>query len=661
MPWGLLSNIRLLLRVPTEDSELIQSQVRVFSKQVPLLYAILLCNTLAVTHTFYGVAPPLLTVVLPVGMATLCLLRLCMWARSQGKVIADSAAARQLRLMVALGTALGVVFTAWGISLFPYGDAYAQGHVAFFMGITSVSCVFCLMHLRLAALLITTIVVVPFTSFLFMTGRPVFMAIALNLLLVAIAMAYILLVYSKNFASMIRFQTELVAKQQETLQLSDENFRLANLDPLTGLANRRQFLSNLQTLLDEGVRDNKRFVVGLIDLDGFKLVNDLYGHVAGDKVLAESAQRLKDAVNGEVSFARLGGDEFGFLVGGDLADSELAIVGELICSALQVPFLVSGIDIQIGASVGFARFPDAGSLAEQLFERSDCALYHAKQSITEKWVIFSSEHETEIYQTALVEQNLRLADLQSELNVHFQPIFDVRLGKLVAYEALARWDSPQLGRVAPDVFIRVAERSDLISKLTFELLRKSLRSARSWPSDVNVSFNLSVRDIVSKDTILNIISIVHESGVAPRRISFEVTETALMRDFDQALESLELLKRLGSRISLDDFGTGYSSLSYVHRLPLDRIKIDRSFVQDIENEARQRDIVKSVIDLCRNLGLECVVEGVETASQTQILQQLGCNRMQGYFFSKPVPSNDALSLIATLDRTWSDYLNKMSA
>ena len=404
------------------------------------------------------------------------------------------------------------------------------------------------------------------------------------------------------------------------------------------------------TLLVRAVRDGKRFAVGVIDLDGFKSVNDLYGHVIGDQLLVETGRRLKDIADESASLARLGGDEFALLIDGDLSEEQINVYGKRICAALQAPFLLSNVTAQIGCSIGFATYPEAGTTAEQLFERADYALYHVKQHARGRSAIFSQEHEIQIRRFALVENCLRNADLEQELSLNFQPIYDVVRGEVVAFEALARWDSPKLGRIPPDVFIPVAERTDFISQLTRILLRKALACARTWPDDIRISFNLSARDISSAEAILKIIAIIENSGVPAERIDLEVTETALMRDFDKGNECLKAIKSLGVHISLDDFGSGYSSLSYVHRLPLDKIKIDRSFIKDIETQGSSRDIVKTIIDLCQNLKLACVVEGMETKEQAEVIRGLGGAMMQGYYFGKPMPAGAVPGFLAAAVR-----------
>jgi diguanylate cyclase (GGDEF)-like protein len=637
--------LRALFRVPVGNPELMQSQLKAYSRQVPLLYFLVVVNTASVAVTHFGVAPNALTIGFPALVAVMCVARVWTWMKRQDEIPSDAEAASRLRTAVVLGGLLGFILFCWGISLYPYGDAYAQSHVVFYLGITVVSCIFCLMHLRPAALLLTGAVIVPFTIFFVLTGRPVFIAMALNMLLVSVAMVHILLIYSRDFTNLIDFQKELVAQHRETKRLSDENLRLANLDSLTDLPNRRQFFAKLHELLNRTGGAERRFVVGLIDLDGFKSVNDLYGHVTGDRLLVESGRRMQSLCGDAVFLARLGGDEFGVIVEADMGEGEIAAFGSGLCAALEAPFALPGIIAQVSGSVGFATFPEAGVVAEQLFERADYALYHAKQNLRGRAVIFSAEHEIEIRQFSRLEQCLRQCDLESEMSLYFQPIFDVERGEAIAFEALARWDSGMLGRVPPDTFVRVAERSDLINKLTQTLLRKALACASVWPREIGISFNLSVRDLASSEAMLAIVAIIENSGVDPGRIDLEVTETAFMKDFEQARRSLQMLKALGAAISLDDFGTGYSSLSYVHRLPIDKIKIDRSFVRDIESEASCGAIVKTMIDLCRNLKLNCVAEGIETDRQARVLRELGCAAMQGYLFGKPMPAREVASFL----------------
>jgi diguanylate cyclase (GGDEF)-like protein len=638
--------LRALFEIPADNPELVRSQVRMFRELVPLLYSFLLGNVAIAAYTFFDTAPPALTIGGSALLALICCARIVAWRRLAIHALSAEAGARRLKTSVAMSASMTLVFLAWGAALYPYGDAYAKSEVVFFLTITVIGSAFCLIHSRPAALALIVSGIPPIIAFLLATGRPTFMAMAVNVTMVSVAIVYMLMTHSRDFASMIKFQKELAKKHLETLRLADENSRLANLDALTELPNRRQFFANLNEMIRLAAPQDKRLVVGVIDLDGFKPVNDVYGHVMGDQVLVEAGRRLR-AVCGEYALlARLGGDEFGILIDANLSDAQIEAYGEQICAVLQAPFVLPDVSAQIAGSIGFATYPEAGESAGALFERADYALYHAKQHARGRPVIFSKEHETQIRQFASVEKCLRNADLEKELAIHFQPIFDVEHSEVVAFEALARWDSPELGRVPPGIFVRVAERTDFITHLTRILLRKALSCARAWPERVRMSFNLSVRDIASPEAIMKIIAIIESSGVAPGRIDLEVTETALMRDFDKGCECLKALKALGVNIALDDFGTGYSSLSYVRQLPLDKIKIDRSFIRDIETQATCRDIVKTVIDLCRNLKLACIIEGMETREQAEILRALGGSLMQGYYFGRDMPAEAVPAFLA---------------
>lgn len=629
--------IQLLERSGAANAALMRSQFEAFSRQLPLLYFTLMANSVAVAFTHAQSAPASLSKVIPSLLCASCLLRLCIWARRRSlkTALTDAQIAVRMSNTVVLVVLFGVAFTTWGLSLYPYGGPYERAHVAFYMAISVIACIFCLMHMRIAALLLTAVVLGPFVIFFLSTANPVLVAIAINVLFVTVAMVKVLLTYYRDFANLVNAQSVLEDKQQELLALNNENQRLANLDSLTGLPNRRHFLGRLGARFEHGCVDEHRFAVGIVDLDGFKQVNDLHGHRAGDSLLREVGQRLAQFASEDLHIARLGGDEFGLLFDEVSAEADLFAISSAICDALRKPYALAQATVRISATVGIGLFPEAGRTAEQLFERADYALYHAKAHRRGQTTLFSQQHESAIRELGKIEQALRQADLEQEMTLHFQPILDVETGAVVAYESLARWHSPTLGRIAPDVFIRIAEKSDLIHQLTDVLLRKALAFMARTASRVGVSFNLSARDLASPDAVEHLRHIVRDSGVDATRLTFEVTETAVIEDFAKGRAALSQLSALGAKIALDDFGTGYSSLHCIHQLPLNSVKVDRSFVQDIERDTLAQGIVRSIVELCRNLKLNCVIEGVETARQAAVLRQLGCRLMQGYHFGKP--------------------------
>lgn len=638
-----------LLAGPARSPELLQAQISAFSRQVPLMYALVMVNSVALAATHLSSSPPLLTLVFPGVLCAAALYRLIAWARVQKQPIDAAGAEKMLRRTVIISAVLGVGFTGWALSLMPYGDAYAQAHVAFFMGITAIGCVFCLMHVRAAALLLTGLIVGPLTVALAISGKPVFIAIALNLVLVAVTMIIILLIYYRDFADLVESRRSLQIRQGETQRLSDDNLRLANLDNLTGLPNRRQFFALLESMTVRAADEGGRFVVGVIDLDGFKPVNDAYGHAVGDRVLIEAGARLGRDHGRPLFVARLGGDEYGLILDDDVSDQALAQLGARLCDALRAPYVMPGVTAQVTGSVGFAAYPEAATTPELLYERADYALYHAKQHVRGAAVVFSETHETAIRTAGVIEQALRHADLDAEFHLAFQPIVDIDTGRVVACEALARWSSPTLGAVSPGDFVPVAERSGLIAAMSPVFLGWALKAAATWPESVRLSFNLSVRDITDPDQVRRMVQIIRDGGVEPGRIDLEITETAMMRDFEQAERALAMLKGLGVRISIDDFGAGYSSLGYVHRLPIDKLKIDASFVRGLEAGGKRRAIVKTIVDLCRNLDLDCVVEGVETTEQVLLLRALGCRIAQGYLFARPMDGEQLADYLALHD------------
>ncbi|AWN50749.1 GGDEF-domain containing protein [Methylobacterium sp. 17Sr1-1] len=622
-----------LFRIETANTDLMRAQMRALRNQVPLLYVILAINSTAIAVTYLGVAPNWLTVYPLGGLLALCSLRFGVWLRGRRQPLDETRLAAKLRLTVGLAGALAVGFMAWSCALFGYGDAYAQAHMLFYVGTTTIACVLCLVHLRAAALLVTAIVTILFCLHVSRLDNQIMRAIGLNLVIVSAALAFVIVAYYRDF-------TRLIGQQVELERLSRENLRLANLDTLTELPNRRSFFASLDQAAAEAGAGGQPFVVGLVDLDGFKPVNDAQGHGAGDAVLQEAARRLHAVVGGAGVVARLGGDEFGLVLRGATA---LAATGEAICGALAMPFrLPHGGTAQIGASIGFAAYPEAGHKAAQLVERADFALYHAKTHSRGAAILFTEEHERLLRTQSVIEQALRHADLARELNLVFQPIVDARRGRTVAFEALARWTHPELGPISPAVFIPIAERAGLITRITAVLFGQALAAARAWPERVALSFNLSMADIASPQAAAALVAAIRASGLPPERVILEVTETALIQDVAQAQTVLETLKASGIAIALDDFGTGYSSLSYVHRLPLDKLKIDRSFVSEVTTDPASRDIITSIAALARNLTLDCVVEGIETDEQARLLKELGFVLMQGYHFGRPMAFPDTL-------------------
>ena len=626
-----------------KDAALVRAQAQAYTRQVPVMYCILLVNTLVLAAT-HGSAPDLLRLYIPGLLTVASLARLLLWWRNRHHVITESQARGMLGGSVAVAGMLGVGFSLWALSLYAYGDAYQQSHVAFYMSVTSIGCVFCLQHLRGAAALVVVTVTIPFTVFFFLSGNPVFGALAFNLVIVVCALMWILLGNYRDFSALIASRAEMAQRQSETQHLSDENDRLANLDALTGLPNRRRFDRELEMRLERAATDGTAIAVGRLDVDGFKSINDIFGHVSGDRVLIEMSRRILATERPDMFVARLGADNFALILCAPVDENALASLGKALCSAMRTTFDLPDADIHLTASAGFAA-SRPGDTPESLFDRADYATYAAKREKRGSSVVFTERHASDISRVRKMEHALRTADLGKEIYILFQPQFDVTANRTSGYEVLARWKSPTLGEVSPVDFIPMAERIGLVSNITRTVLAKALAALEQLPDPLRLSVNLSAADLGSVVAVQSIIRQVQRAGT-PSRVDFEITETAVMHDMLQANDALEMLLALGSRIALDDFGTGHSSLTHVQNLPLDRIKIDRSFVMHVTEDPTSRAIIKTMVDLCRNLGISCVFEGIETEEQLDALVGLGGTVMQGYLFGRPMSLDKALALLA---------------
>jgi diguanylate cyclase (GGDEF)-like protein len=614
-----------------------RAQYRELSRQVPLMYAIIIVNMAMLALTYVGKAPAILSIWLPAIFVAICLVRAIRMAYGRHHVPSDEAMGRALRTVVVLACVLGFTVSTWSLVLFSYGDVFTQGQNVFFTAITIITVMTCLRPLHQVAPALFILVILPTAIFLSLQHNNVFLAVAINMLLAIGGMILVMQRSHADFRDRIYKQIELDSQRTQLESLNEAISLLANQDSLTGLANRRCFLNALDQRIADYHSQGKaaEFAVGILDLDGFKPVNDVFGHFVGDQLLQEVAKRLPASLPPETLVARLGGDEFALILP-PAGVEELQEICSRAMAALAHPFTFLGGSVTISATCGIACFPSAAETGCELFKKADFALCYSKQHDRGSVTVFSDLHEAGIKKAAAVAQRLRSVVVEQVFHLEYQPIVD-RNGVPLGFEALARWRDPVLGEVRPDVFIRVAEQAGLIGKITVPLFRSALRAARSWPNDLRLSFNLSAFDVCSETTMNAILAEIDAAGFPPQRLMFEITESAIMQDFSRAVDALNLLRSKGATVALDDFGTGYSSLSYMRRLPIDRIKVDRSFILDLENEATAQDIVRAISSMCQSLGLECIVEGVETHAQLQFLATSGCTGYQGYLFSRPMP------------------------
>jgi diguanylate cyclase (GGDEF)-like protein len=425
--------------------------------------------------------------------------------------------------------------------------------------------------------------------------------------------------------------------------------RLAYFDPLTELPNRRSFFESVERALTEATPARETFALLFVDLDYFKQVNDTMGHGAGDELLRGVARRLTSIVREEDVVARLGGDEFVILQRDVRRLKEIMALAERIIECCRAPFLLAGQQVRVGASVGIARSPRNGEDRETLLRNADTALYRAKASGRNGWRFFKPAMHAELVARAALERDLRRAVAEKTLKVYFQPILHTDGEKISAFEALLRWRHPERGMVSPVEFIPIAEETGLIVEMGAHVLERACRACATWPEDIRVAVNLSALQFKKGDLVVTIEKALSTSGLAPNRLEVEITESVLMQDTESVCGVLRKLRDLGVSISLDDFGTGYSSLSYLHRFPLDRVKIDRSFLRKACNNQNSLTLLHGIIRLGVELGLGLIVEGVETLDQLHLVRgECAMAEVQGFLFSQAVPTTEVPKLLARI-------------
>ena len=408
---------------------------------------------------------------------------------------------------------------------------------------------------------------------------------------------------------------------------------LAHHDPLTALPNRGHFHARIDQEI-AALKADESLAVLCLDLDRFKEVNDLFGHAAGDSVLQNVASRVTAVLADRQMMARLGGDEFAILAPGITTPAMVGQLAETVLEALRVKSDEPETN-SISTSIGIALYPDDAQDRETLLVHADTALYRAKAEGRNTYRFFEARMGEEVRERRMIEHDLRHAIARNELRLVYQPQKDIQNGTIVGFEALLRWRHPLRGEIAPDVFIPIAEESDAIIDIGIWVLETACREAATWTKPLMVAVNVSAVQLYNPNFVSEVHRILLATGLPPRRLELEITETALVRDFNRAVTALRLIKTLGVHIAMDDFGTGYSSLSNLRAFPFDKIKIDGSFVRAVNSNDQSATIVRAVLGLGRGLGLPVLAEGVETSAEMKFLRDENCSEVQGYFVARP--------------------------
>jgi diguanylate cyclase (GGDEF)-like protein len=443
---------------------------------------------------------------------------------------------------------------------------------------------------------------------------------------------------------------EIFSDISERKEREERVRHLAHHDFLTDLPNRVLLNDRIAQAIALAERNRTQVAVMFLDLDRFKNVNDSLGHTVGDKLLQEVARRLRASMRASDTVSRQGGDEFVILIPDMVDAADVARAAQKVLDGVSHPYSIDGHELVTTPSIGISVYPNDGREVETLLKNADAAMYHAKESGRNNYQFFTQDMNTRALERLSLERSLRRAIDRGELRLHYQPQYDVRTRHIVGVEALIRWEHPDLGLLPPGRFMLFAEDTGLILPMGEWVLREACRQNRQWQTQglppVRVAVNISALQFRNTRFTHTVETALKEADLESRWLVLEVTESVIMQDAERVTDSLNQLKSLGLELAIDDFGTGYSSLSYLKRFPIDRLKIDQSFVRDITSDKDDAAITSAIIGLTRNLGLRTIAEGVETREQLEFLQLHGCDEAQGFLFSRPLTPDECTTLLA---------------
>jgi len=602
-------------------------------RQTPIVYLLGVVNISAMEIAATGTLSVGINV--PTFIAACGLIRMWHWYGSgRGATPTHEIMAKRLRQTVWFAAAVCIAVCARCLYLLQVGDTASHMAVMLFGGLTAIGVAYGLTAVPIAGWIPLILIIGPMSATALLSHDRRFAGAAFGLVVVAALTSRLLGAHSRHFTTVIRSRSVIAREQELVEQARQEATVAATTDFLTGLPNRRAFVAALDTATSERTGS---FALAILDLDRFKAVNDTFGHGIGDQLLKEVAARLIKAVGARGLVARLGGDEFGVLLPEVRNARDAQAVGGEILSGVNGPAFLNGREFAIAAScgMGLSRKREDTS-PSRLMADADLALYQAKENPGGGVAIFELRMEAPRRRRAQIERALQLPGVHNDLRVVFQPIFDLKTGRIIANEALARWSDPELGAIAPSEFVPIAEQLNLIDDINCRLMGLAFEAAHSWPHGIKLSFNLSAIQLCSAGAAESVLHSLRRAGLAAERLQVEVTETALLADFECARANLTDLRKAGATIILDDFGAGYASISYLRELSFDQIKLDGGLVTAAQHSADGKRLLRAVIGLCEILGVSTVAEHVESEELLALVMELGCSAAQGFWLERPL-------------------------
>lgn len=627
--------------------ELLKVRFRALQRQIPLVYALALASVVGFQLSA-GLRVELL--LHPINILMLLVpVRLAYWLRHRHRERSPEEIEVELRNTLWLAALFSAGGGAWAIYQVIVGIPQ-RDLLVLFAALSGIGSAFGLSSFPSAARLPLLLFALPFSVALALSPNVAHLGVGISLMLIALLTLRMINLQDRGFVELVRSRSVVESERErarhaETVALAEKARvrEMADTDSLTGLANRRAFLAALETRLAADGGPN--LGLALFDLDGFKPINDTFGHAAGDAVLIEVANRLEASGGTEAFAARIGGDEFA-LIFPCRGEAEALTMGEWLCASLGRPYRVRTREFRITACCGLVVLnPGQGDVTSAL-HCGDAALYSGKQKGKGCVALFSPELERANERRTAIERALRAPKVHAEFTLVFQPIFDLNTRAIRSFEALARWEHPELGPIAPSEFIPITEQINVIEEISEALLSRAAREAAAWPDSIHLSFNLSAVQLCSGTSARRILAILRDHGLSPERVHIEVTETSLLADFETARTNLDRLRGAGARIVLDDFGAGYASISYLREMSFDAIKLDGSLITEWDGPLPAYRLLKGVIDLCASLEVPCVAEHIESDAQLALLKRLGCRDGQGFGLSPPLEAEAARKLAA---------------